>query len=344
MPLPNLGNVGNMLGGLANVGASGAGGGLEGMVEGEKLKRLFQSQDFQNQLAQLRMQMEQQKLNQPVPHHPGTVLRDPRTGALTQLPSAPLTDLEQAQAEAQRAHAGLYRSQMNKAEIPPAPSFDQKKAEIVSTYLQMLKEQGPEAAKAYLAQSLGAIEAATRHPSQTGLAPHYSTDAQGNKTAVMPQPDGTFKTVPLGRIGMPQRQPAGAGGKDRLTVEESIKPKRPITNIDDMGRLNAALPAIITELSSKPGFNVPGAYVRLPNGMNVRKEDIIARYVKDKLGVDVKVQWEGKPYGSGFLGSAGGGAFKIVKAWEPEQVLEKRRTTGPPPSQRPAPAEDEEED
>lgn len=38
--------------------------------------------------------------------------------------------------------------------------------------------------------------------------PHYATDEAGNLTAVVPQPDGSFKQVPVGNVGKPQRPPA----------------------------------------------------------------------------------------------------------------------------------------
>lgn len=63
MPNP-LGVLGSIAGGLSTVGAGGAGGAYEGAVEGEVLKRKFQSEDMQNSLRALEAILRGQQIQQ----------------------------------------------------------------------------------------------------------------------------------------------------------------------------------------------------------------------------------------------------------------------------------------
>jgi hypothetical protein len=51
--------------------------------------------------------------------------------------------------------------------------------------------------------------------------PHYETDAAGNVTAIIPQPDGSFRKEALGRHGKPQRPPAGGTPDPAATSQNS---------------------------------------------------------------------------------------------------------------------------
>jgi hypothetical protein len=58
------------------------------------------------------------------------------------------------------------------------------------------------------AQAEAARALADQRETPKAGTPHYATDENGNMTAIVPQPDGTFKQVPVGNVGKPHRPPA----------------------------------------------------------------------------------------------------------------------------------------
>lgn len=94
--------------------------------------------------------------------------------------------------------------------------------------------------------------------------PHYERDEAGNVTAVVPQPDGTFKTMPVGKIGAPQREPA-----ERQPPQGRLSP---VT--DSTGRIVGTFNNVTGEVSPVAGGK-PGEPAAL-GGVNVRRSGVPA--------------------------------------------------------------------
>ena len=325
-----------ILGAIAQTGAQGLAGGLEGKFEGEEIRRKHLSEDQANQMRALEMMLTQQKLRQGMQSEDiiqgGYIFRkNPMTGALTPIgpvPQGPPTGLQRAQEESARATATLHGRQ--------AEEYGKPKA------VTALDEARAEAARA----------TAGLHAAQTAEVGREKpgTPLQEYLRRVKPQNVAEYLKAVRGFSTATQKPSTALTPRETVTTTTKITPRKQITNVDDFARINNAVPAIVDEITGQfarqgLNFNVPGAWVKLPSGKLVRKEDVIAQALRDRVGIEATVRWEGPPAGSGWLGGRGAGRFVVTKAWEPgsREPIESRRTIGPPGSSRQETAEDEEE-
>lgn len=127
----------DILGGLATSGAQGATGAATGAVEGEGLRRKFQSEDILNSLHVLQQLSAQQDLEikrrlatQPkYEFHNGQMIAIPPTGGppvLTPMPQVPLNPLQQSQAAAAEARAKWDAARTDQAGKPKPIQYDAK--------------------------------------------------------------------------------------------------------------------------------------------------------------------------------------------------------------------------
>lgn len=278
---------------LAGTAGGALTGGFEGQVEGEGLRRKFETQDLQNQLRILELIAGRQALTTPkVSFHGERMFSVSPQGQTTvsQLPPLSETPAERASREYTEAGTALHRKQAEQVGVVK-PTQTEEFGQLMRSYTQALSRGDRAGAGAILEQIKGLSQA--MHPS-AALTPRTTT-----------------------------------------TKTEKITPRKQVTKEEVLTELNNALPGLVNELSGKPGFNVPGSFVLMPNGQPlrgkggkpIRKEDVISQAFLDQYGVEVTVRWEKTPK----WGDPNAGRFRIVQAWTPEQrePLETTRTTGP---------------
>lgn len=306
--------LGNLAGGLAGIGASGAEGAYTGQLEGEQLRRKNETQDIDNQLRMLRGYLLKQQIGPQYRVDPyGRIIMEsagqaPRmTGELPQPPLNPL----------QEATAAWHRAQTEALGREKTPQIDAKTKAAHDAW----RSNPANAGKSYM-DFLREYTAATHpEPRLPHPASHFTTDAQGNVTEI--KPDGS--RVQHGQIGKPMR-PSGVGlSRETLTETTKVTPRKQITKDEDVARINNAIPALVNEITGQfrakgLNFDVPGAYVKLPSGKMVRKEEVISQAMRERAGIEVSVRWDQSTK-----------KFVLLKAWDPEQrePIETRRTTGP---------------
>lgn len=325
----------DILGGLGLIGSQGLTGAYAGEIQGEKLRRDFQSQDLENQMRQLEMAIRQQRANQPIGFAPGTMVFGP-DGRMMQVPFAPRPHLNLGP-----GHSAYSETGQLIASVPPAPQASVNLGpghQLRSATGGLLAENPPAPVRhdteSQLWASIGdKVSRGVATPVETEMwKAHLERQArQGAATSDRPFVVGRNLVSREGKV-LYTAPPSQAGAVPRETVTTGVKitPRKLLTDMETAS-IQATMPQIINEVSMKPGFNVPGAYVTLPNGMKVRKEEILSQYILDRLGIETKLAWDGS-------------TFRIIKAWNPasREKTEQTRRTGPP-SSRSQDTDDEEE-
>jgi hypothetical protein len=118
--------------------------------------------------------------------------------------------------------------------------------------------------------------------------------------------------------------PKGEGGtKETLDTQVKITPRRQIKDDATFRALQGGVQDVVNDVTNKfksqgLNFNTPDAYVTLPSGQKVRKEDVLAKAFRARHGVDATLVWRN-------------GQFFLTQAWAPEQrePIEHRRIVGP---------------
>jgi hypothetical protein len=106
--------------------------------------------------------------------------------------------------------------------------------------------------------------------------PHYERDEAGNVVAVIPQPDGTFKQVPLGQLGKPQREPAEPGRLSPL--------------VDAHGRVIGTFHNVTGAVQPVKGTEAAPGEPATIGGTELRRSPLAAQERKDKAGLELALE------------------------------------------------------
>lgn len=180
-----------------------------------------------------------------------------------------IPDQERAAREAEtvdlmrRAQAARIAQQMNMAPAEHDAEIALRGAQTESATAQA------EAARALVGQ---------RETPKAGT-PHYERDAAGNVTAVIPQPDGTFKTVPVGPVGTPQREPNPP--RERGTFQPVVDAQGNVVGTFHTGR------GTVGPVQGTPA--APGQPATV-GGTGVRKSPMPAQERKDQSGLELALE------------------------------------------------------
>lgn len=144
-----------------------------------------------------------------------------------------LARLAQAYMERERQRVGIPQEQQAAREAETVDLMRRAQAARIAQQMEMAPaEQSSEIDLRSAQTDYYRAGAGARETPKAGT-PHYERDAAGNVTAVVPQPDGTFKQTPVGAIGTPQREPVDRPGAmdmpmwvtNKKTGEQAFVPK-----------------------------------------------------------------------------------------------------------------------
>ena len=317
------------LGGLGEIGGTGAAGAFEGVIEGKKLQSVLQSQAMQNQLREIQnllMKGELARSQQPHVQVIGDrrIITDP-SGRQT-VENLPPTEVEAARIKREEEQARRLGAQAEQT------TLDQQRGKalgpLVEKYMQALRAGDATAAQAALREideTRKAFEKAT-----TGGAKGAGSKplVVGPGKSVWDPETQTFQTAP--------GAPPGQGSRVTTTDTTRFIPGKEITDTVELGQLRSALPQIVNEIAASPnikGWMNPGPTVMVEGyPAPVRREDVIRHALKRRLDIDAQVRWDGKQW-------------VLVKARIPDkrEKLETTRKTGPAKSESTSRDDEDEE-
>jgi hypothetical protein len=116
-----------------------------------------------------------------------------------------LSKLAQVFMQSEADRTGLTARKTAEAQALQERAMQQAKLRQIMQELELRPAESAAEVDLRQAQAEGARALAGSRETPKPATPHYETDAQGNVVAIVPQPDGTFKATPVGRVGTPQR-------------------------------------------------------------------------------------------------------------------------------------------
>lgn len=328
-----------LAGGLSTIGAQGASGGLEGQVEGEKLKRKFATEELENRLRVLDMIHKGQAIEQAgqptYQFHGDQIYRmDPRGAAPAPVGQVPETPAQKSAREAHDASTKLHGAQTEQVGVPtdPTHAWQKKLGDAIARGDTAAADQAMT-----ILNRFAQIHAGTAAPKI-----HFdkTTDAQGRVTYLVGSADATGKwtvqQIPLGAIGHPPASARAGTPAETTTTTTRITPRKEISDTIELGQVQRAVEQTVNEIASNQriqGWMQPGALVRIEGySTPVRREDVIADRLFKRTGVHVGVRWD--PAAKRWV---------LVRAWTggDREPIETVKRVGPP--SQPAARDDEED-
>lgn len=336
--------LGQLAGGLSQIGSEGAAGALGGDIEGQILRRKFASEDVQNQLRALEAIAKMNQMQRPLAVPPGGTLVDPRTGQpmftgperpMSVAPGGTLVNPQTGQPVFQAPprperpvsvpEGGtlvnpLTGEPMFKGQ-PKAPTtelgrFMQKaNPQNIAEYLEALRKFS-EAQHPTAGTSVPTVVGPMAGP------PGHEKEPWMYEKRVTRKPEGGLETQYIPIKPAAERPSASSQPRETTTTGYTIVPRKEIKDDNSLRALTSSLPNLVTELGQERGIDLAAEYKKRPNPLMLR---FIEREARKRFGTELSVGWDGSK-------------FKINRAWEPAQrrVTGGTRTVGPP-GQVPAP-------